>query len=205
MARCLNGSAATVHAGPTGGLARASIHDDDGRLIAEAIGHFRYLAGAPRPRSTPPPLPASMIAGPLLELFDVTVEQFDDGIGLQLEAGPKAANPLNNLHGGMSLCLSEVAAMQAARSESESESASDRVNTTSLHIAYLRPAAAQGTLRFTTEVMHRGRTLAIVRVRCLRPDGKAVSVATVTMQAGANAPADGGRIVADPATVTTAN
>ena len=40
-----------------------------------------------------------------------------------------------------------------------------------------------GDVTFVAEALHRGRTLAVVRVSALRPDGKACSVATVTCHA----------------------
>jgi uncharacterized protein (TIGR00369 family) len=134
----------------------------------------RFVPGVPGENRRPNHSAPATGSRTILELLDATTRSYDGELELHLTTGPNVANPLGNLHGGIVLCLSEIAASMAVRSES------DPLDAASMHIAYVRPGPVAGTVRFRTQVAYRGRTSAVVRVECLRPDGKACAVATVT-------------------------
>lgn len=52
--------------------------------------------------------------------------------------------------------------------------------TTSVHVAYVRPAPAGARLRAAATVSHRGRSLGLVHVVFSLPDGRPCMFATVT-------------------------
>lgn len=67
-------------------------------------------------------------------------------------------NPLGNLHGGLSLCASELVASTAVPTWDAPWT------TESLRIQYLRPVPAGSDIVFTAMVRHAGRTRAVVDV-----------------------------------------
>jgi uncharacterized protein (TIGR00369 family) len=87
------------------------------------------------------------------------------------------ANPLGNLHGGITLLVSDLVAQAAFAA------AGGPTRTTSVHVAYPRPMPLGTTVRFEGEVIHRGRTFGVARVTALNATGKPCAVATVTTSA----------------------
>lgn len=91
-------------------------------------------------------------------------ESVEGGSRLRLAVGPVLANPLGNLHGGLSLCATDLAASAAVTTWDTPWS------TESIRIQYLRPAPAGATVEFRAVVRHTGRTRALVEVAGLVGD-----------------------------------
>jgi uncharacterized protein (TIGR00369 family) len=168
--------AATVHRDEHGGLARGLLRDSAGAVVASASQRLRFIPGTPDEAPPAHAVEPDASSG-IFELFGVRSAQRDDRAHeLIVDLGPHVQNPLGNLHGGVLLCLSEVAGLIAVQSSAHP------LSTASVHVAYLRPGPRTGELRLLTETLHRGRTLALARVYSVRPDGKTCSVATVAFQ-----------------------
>ncbi|WP_342749330.1 PaaI family thioesterase [Nocardia nova] len=88
-----------------------------------------------------------------------------------------AANGIGDVHGGILLCGAEFAAMSALEADGS-------LRTTSIDMVFVRPGNANDTTTFRAEVVHRGRSLAVVRVVAVNASGKTCAEATVTVQRG---------------------
>jgi uncharacterized protein (TIGR00369 family) len=168
----LSALARTVHQDQTGALAQGSVIDQNGRLVALASTRVRYTPGQPTGANRLPDDFELESARAIPEMLGV--EPSDDG--LTLATTLRTSNPMGNFHGGIALCLADLAGWSSVRSDDHP------LDTSSLHITYLRPGPITGAVRVVAEPAHRGRTLATVHVRCLRSDGKPFALATITYQ-----------------------
>ena len=167
-----------VHRDALGALATGSVRAPDGSVIAVGTQRTRFAPAAPRPRPLDlvmaTALPGRGIAD-LLGLAAAATTTADDGDGpLTFVASSTTANPAGIVHGGILFCASELAASRALGA------AAAGLAPSSLQIVYLRPGAIGQEIRCEAEVVYRGRTAAAAQVRCVRPDGKACSVATLS-------------------------
>lgn len=155
-----------------GGTTRGAVVDHVGRPLALVTQRSHLVAVDSRPTSS----------GLNFDLpsDDVTVR---DALGfrgstagvVELPPSSLAANGMGNVHGGVLICGAEFAAMSAI-------DAGGVLRTTSIDIAYIRPGDASGTTVFRSEVLHRGRSLAVCRVEAVNESGKPCAVATVIVQ-----------------------
>jgi len=159
-----------------GGLSKGRIFDRLGRTIALGTERVRFVPETP---SSPAyRVGAGGFVGPVglteshhlstADLLGATTRQSDSGATVELTAGLDLSNPMGSLHGGISLCASEIAGLAALQSSSHP------LVTTSVHIAYLRPVSYSAT------ALHRGRNLGVAQVVSHNSAGQACSVATVT-------------------------
>ncbi|SDU79671.1 uncharacterized domain 1-containing protein [Gordonia westfalica] len=154
------------------GTTRGSVTDDSGRTIALVTQRSHLVAVEAQPTS-----PRTSFDLPSVE---TTVR---DALGFTVSAGgivelpptPLAANGMGNVHGGVLICGSEFAAMSAV-------DAGGVLRTTSIDIAYVRPGNAGDTTTFACDVVHRGRSMSVVRVVAAGSTGKPCAVATVIVQ-----------------------
>lgn len=160
----LHAEADLVHVGSLGAFATGRLTDDDGRLVAVGTqrGRFVPMAGDPGSPSYTPVEGSTDVVRWLSSTYAAS--------------GPFVvpdlmANPLGNVHGGMSLCLSDLVARGAV---------ADHLTTASLHITYTRAIPVGATLAYTSEVRHAGRGLAVVDVTG-SVDGRAATVARVVL------------------------
>jgi uncharacterized protein (TIGR00369 family) len=187
-----------VQSGRLGGLASGRVLDESGRLIALGRQRGRFVSDLPageRPESVADWQPAGLLrpapdapaagtsaAGPSTAgTASVDAAQL---LGLQwagpgltepvLEVTDLLTNPLGNLHGGISLCASELVATQVLLPSGPP------LVTASIQVAYLRPSPVGSVLRLTASVRHRGRTLGVVQVVGTNANGKACTIATIT-------------------------
>jgi uncharacterized protein (TIGR00369 family) len=175
-----------VHTSAQGGLALGRVLDPVGRVIAVCRQRGRYVTqlppGAAAPTGSvqlPPVAPAT--DGAALPATDALIDAASV-LGLRwpgpgtaeplLEVTDRLTNPLGNLHGGISLCASELVAMAALLPSG--------LITASVQVAYLRPAPVGAVVRFAVTVQHRGRTLAVVQVTGTNDAGKICTIATIT-------------------------
>lgn len=172
----LFGEARLEHSDTGGGVSSGQIVDDRGRLVALCRQHGRFVPTVPP--KTPPRAEGGAVPSrePLdvLDLLNSKATATAGGAEMELATTPELVNPLGNLHGGITLCASDVAGTAAA-------SASGRLlTTTSIHIAYLRPAPAGTRVRFEASVVYAGRTFAVIHVSATNEEGKVCTMATVT-------------------------
>jgi len=156
-----------------GGLARAEVQDAAGRCLAVGTTWARFVAGVPAEVLDPPRLAGDLDRGECLsDLLQVRIP--DSGL-LELPPRVDLGNPRGAVHGGVLLCLAVMSAEQALH-DSQLEVASVRV-------VYLRPAAHE--LKFVPVIVHRGRSLGVVRVDVENAAGALCTSATVTARSAA--------------------
>ncbi|AZG46631.1 hotdog domain-containing protein [Gordonia insulae] len=155
-----------------GGTTRGVVADASGRPIALVTQRSHLVEVATRPSNSTVDfeLPAGEVTvRDALGFRDITA-----GI-VELSPTPLAANGMGNVHGGVLICGSEFAAMSAL-------DAGGVLRTSSIDIAYVRPGDAASMTSFEAEVVHRGRSLAVVRVNARSSTGKLCAVANVVVQ-----------------------
>jgi uncharacterized protein (TIGR00369 family) len=173
-----HGHAVTATASPVllddaGGLARAEVRDAAGRCLAVGTTWARFVAGIPAGVVDPPKLPGDVDRGGCLsELLQVCIP--DSGL---LDLPPRAdlGNPQGVVHGGVLLCLAVMSAERALPDR--------QLEVASVRIVYLRPAVRE--LTFVPVVVHRGRSLGVVRVEVKNAAGALCTLATVTARSAA--------------------
>ncbi|WLP89012.1 hotdog domain-containing protein [Gordonia sp. NB41Y] len=155
-----------------GGATRGSVVDAAGATVALITQRSHLVAVEEQPTST-----AATIAAPAPEVTlreALGVQDFGSGV-VELAPTPFAANGMGNIHGGILIVGSELAAMSAVDAHGE-------LRTTSIDISYVRPGNAADTTAFRAEVLHRGRSLMVVRVAAANSSGKPCALATVVLQ-----------------------
>jgi uncharacterized protein (TIGR00369 family) len=170
----LHARASLEHADGRGGLAVGVVVTEAGELIARCRQRGRFVPSSPSVPGTRGHQPAPVtepagIAGRFAgvaadtSVFDFAVE-------------PALGNPLGNLHGGVTLAASELVASSVAAHADLPE-----LTTSSIHVTYVRPVPVGTVLRLESEVVSRGRSLAVVRVLGRDTQGKPCTVAHVTL------------------------
>lgn len=175
-----------MYADSAGGLASGSVTDDAGRLIALCRQHGRWITTMPDPPA-PPDEPAaravrteqpepSALAG-LPGLHGARPRATEGGASLEVAVTAELVNPMGNLHGGITLWISDLVAQAALAA------AGGPTSTMSVHVAYSRPMPFGTTVRFEGRAVHRGRTFGVARVTAVNESGKPCAIATVTASA----------------------
>jgi uncharacterized protein (TIGR00369 family) len=162
------------HADLAGGFSSASVTDDSGRLLAVCTQHGRWVRGASLAQDGSAPDRGVPPAADLAGFLGGQARAREGGALLELTVTPELANPLGNLHGGITLCACDLVAQAAI------EAAGGPPRTASIHVAYPRPIPVGTRVRFTAQVAHLGRAFGIVRVTALSDSGKPGAIATVT-------------------------
>jgi uncharacterized protein (TIGR00369 family) len=176
----LSAEARNDYCDETGGIASGWVSDSSGRLIARCRQHGRWVRTVPdsHPAGTrvtaeswAPPRPAG-----LAQLLGVPAVA-GDAASLELAVTGDLANPLANLHGGITLCACELVARAAVGT------AGGPWHTASIHVTYPRPVPVGSVARFEGRVLHRGRAFAVVQVIAWNASGRPCVIATVTVGA----------------------
>lgn len=155
-----------------GGTTRGLVSDESGAPIALVTQRSHLV-----PVDAPPTAPALRFTAPAngATIRDaLNVREVGRGV-VEMPATPLAANGMGNVHGGILICASEFAAMSALEAAGDYRSAS-------IDIVFVRPGDADDVTTFCADVVHSGRSLAVVRVTASNSSEKACAVATVTMQ-----------------------
>ncbi|MGW6015077.1 hotdog fold thioesterase [Streptomyces sp. NPDC055210] len=173
----LRAEGSVTHSDARGGISSGSVVDERGGLVAVCRQQGRWIRTLPAASSGSDSAGAAgrTGGGDLLELLDAQVKSVDGGAELELVATPELVNPLGNLHGGIGLCASDVAAHAALEAAGRPSS-----GTASVHIAYVRPVPRNTAVRFRASVEHAGRSFAVVRVTSVNENGRPCTIATVT-------------------------
>jgi len=162
------------HADTAGGFSTASVTDGSGRLLAVCTQHGRWVRGAPAAHDGTALASGVPPGTDLAGFLGGRARAAEGGALLELTVTPELANPLGNLHGGITLCACDLVAQAAI------DAAGGPLPTASIHVAYPRPIPVGTTVRFTAQVAHLGRAFGIVRVTALSGSGKPGAIATVT-------------------------
>jgi uncharacterized protein (TIGR00369 family) len=170
-----------MYSDDSGGLASGSVVDGAGRLIALCRQHGRWVTARPDAPPSGQPAPAKS-PGPsapaaLSDLLGAWPRAADGCALLTVAVSPDLTNPLGNLHGGITLLVSDLVARAAFAA------AGGPTRTTSIHVAYPRPMPLGTTVRFEAQVIHRGRTFGVAQVTARNAVGKPCAVATATTSA----------------------
>jgi uncharacterized protein (TIGR00369 family) len=166
--QAVSATASPVLIDDAGGLARGEVRDAGGRCLAVGTTWARFVAGIPGEVFDPPELPGDVARGECLSHL-LRVRITDTG---RLDLPPRVdlGNPQGVVHGGVLLSLAVMSADQVLH-DSQLEVASVRV-------VYLRPAV--GELKFEPVIVHRGRSLGVIRVDVKNAAGALCTSATVT-------------------------
>ncbi len=170
--------ARSVDADAAGAFATGDVIDASGNVIARCRQRGRFVVPPPSPPSPAATNGATGVrrergTADLMSRIGAVTSLAGDGDDLELLSTPALANPMDNLHGGVTLCVSE---WTGARTLSR---AAAPLTTASVHVAYLRPIPVGSRVRFTTQVVHAGRSLGVARVTGLNDAGKACAVTTL--------------------------
>lgn len=141
-----------------GGHASGIVTDAGGETVAICAQRGRWVPFGGLPGDTGPPTVDVSAATCVEDILGGTPVPVEDGAILRLTVGPVLENPLGNMHGGISLCASELTATAAVTTWGAPWL------TESLRVQYLRPVPAGSTVEFTATTRHVGRTRAVVDV-----------------------------------------
>jgi acyl-coenzyme A thioesterase PaaI-like protein len=166
--------AEAVHVNELGCFATGRVVNDDGELVALCSQRGRYV-------------PMEWAAVDAIPVFAEQPKDTDDiatligarpslNGGIALESSAVHENALSNLHGGLSMCASDIVA-SAALAQLDAPG----VMTTSIRIAYSRPVPRGALVEYTATVRYRGRSFGVVDV-VGTVAGKACTIAHVTAQ-----------------------
>lgn len=175
-------TARVVHQDGVGALVQGDVRDAEGRVLALCTLRGRFVPGSP---PEPPAAPDLHLGSGRASAPREAVDSIDAALGLP-DVGPSAGspgaellvpvteavvNPVNTVHGGMYLALLERASARAVPTPSR---------TASLRGQFVRSAPVGSTLRLVADVVHPGRTLAVVQTRLVdAATGKVCALATV--------------------------
>lgn len=141
-----------------GGVVAGTVTDARGDAVVICSQRGRWIPMAGGFGTEAPPSPDVPDATCVEDLLGATPVTVDGGATLDLRAGPVLSNPLGNLHGGISLCASDLVASAAVGSWATPWL------TESLRIQFLRPVPAGSAVEYAAVVRHAGRTRAVVDV-----------------------------------------
>jgi len=166
----VHGTSRTLAVDTFTGFSEGRLTDEHGHLLATCRERARAIAEDATDMSVPDfTLPEGE---DVLELLDL---QAVDDDTMTMPMAPHLQNPRGMLHGGVSLCASEVV---AARSRHASNPG---LVTTSVHIVHTRGIPDGAKVEFRATTRHAGRTLWVTDVTGW-VDGKAGCVAEITAQ-----------------------
>jgi uncharacterized protein (TIGR00369 family) len=158
-----------------GGMASGQVIDQTGQIVAHCRQRGRFLPGTPD-RAPATPDETELRAGDVATVIGLQAgHQPERGSanGQAITVTADLGNPLANLHGGVSLAVSELTGITALRSVNQA------FVTASVHITYVRSVPVGTRLVFTPELLHSGRTLGVAQITSTNEAGKPCTIATV--------------------------
>src|SRR5581483_929653 len=188
--RRLHADARRVHVGGGASLAEAVLHDDRGRTLARAHGHFAHVPGDwSAPPEVSPHVPGEPAFGPAELSAALTLDPAADGSADRFADGSAdpfvrtvrltgvLANPRLQIHGGVVVALAQLAQRDVRDAATSAGAAAPRL--LSISVDYLRPADCDGsTLTCRSEYTRHGKRFSTLRTELVRPDGRLAAVAT---------------------------
>ncbi|NMO03950.1 PaaI family thioesterase [Gordonia sp. TBRC 11910] len=152
-----------------GATTRGIAYSETGDMLALVThrSHLIHVVGRPQTAAFDGPVPDA--EAPLREsLAFTTVER-----GVVMAPTPWTANVMGNVHGGVLVVGSELAAHSMV---------GEGFSTVSIDVSFLRPCDATAPTVFRGDVVHQGRTVAVVHVAAIGHGGRTCAVATVILQ-----------------------
>jgi acyl-coenzyme A thioesterase PaaI-like protein len=166
-----------VHRNGSSVFARGRVIDQSGATIAYAQERGRLIPGSPGEAAGGAGSawsPKDAAAESIGELFGTGFRLLEGGADVHV--GERLANPLGNLHGGMSLCLTEWLASRATPA---------LARTSSVRMQYVRPLPGGTHATAVVTVDYRGRSLAALRVVIADAAGKPCTIGSVVREGNA--------------------
>jgi acyl-coenzyme A thioesterase PaaI-like protein len=163
-----------VHRDDSSGTTRGCVMDDAGRPLALVTQRSHLVPYAERPSVDI--VAAEHFSGTARFRDKLRLTRSGSSTSLAMSPSPFSVNGMGNVHGGILIAGSELAAMDAL-------DARGTIRTVSIDIAFVRPGDGTGETMFHPEIVHRGRSVAVVRVIADNAAGKHCSIATVTLKA----------------------
>ncbi|GAB3691125.1 PaaI family thioesterase [Corynebacterium nasicanis] len=161
------------------GFAAGTVRDGHGALIATVDQRMRYLPGDSSVHEKPwAPLRAADTLPPLDDILQ-PVHREARRAEFRLQTGPHLANPLGAMHGGIGLCVSEMAARVAWNEMVADEGVS--FHTSNLRTTYVRPGDLSHDLDVRVQVVHASRSFVVLEVAILNRDAMPVVIALSTL------------------------
>ncbi len=157
---------------PGGATTRGSVVDGYGNVVALVTqrSHLIPVDAAPTSPSVPVIAPPDNVS-----VRDALgFRQVEKGV-VEMPPTTFSPNGKGDVHGGVLIIGCENAALSAIDGDSQ-------FRTTSIDIAYVRPGDARNVVTFRSDVRHRGRSMAVIRVTALNASGKPCALATVIVQ-----------------------
>lgn len=174
-----------IASGGRGVVARGDVLGPDGELIGVATEWGRAIPEVPDIASddpgsdvVPPDGDAAAVLGAYLVPDAPRRAPSETRPTLTLPGSAALANERDTMHGGILATVAELAAVAVVPGTGGTPMA-----TGSLHVTYLRPALLDGPTTVHTDVVHRGRSFAVVRSDVRNASGKLAAAATVTRRA----------------------
>lgn len=179
--RAVPGSS-VVEAG--GAFTRCEAVDERGHVVAVVSnwGRFIALGDGVDIADELPTIPGAT-PDPALRTLDLLGARPQTGAGgavLTLDGSARLANPMGIVHGGIVVCASERTAHAAVCDVTADPS----WRAGSLRVHYLRPTPVDPDVRWRAEMVHRSRSVAVVRVLGGPHGGPTCTDATVTFRRG---------------------
>jgi YD repeat-containing protein len=163
----LHAAGQLVSVDAAGGIARGTVRDDAGHLVAVGTTWSRFIPYLPDGVRSGARGAAQAAGDPSPhELLDHT----DDGI--VIDARAEFGNPGGVVHGGVLTWVAELAARRLVGPSS--------LHTASIRTAYVRPAIAPVTV--VARIVHGGRSFAVIEAVARARDGRPCTLATVTLR-----------------------
>lgn len=175
----LTSTATADHCTPGWGHSSGTLHGEDGTLIATLGQRVRYFPGddSPHHRAHHPATSSSWLAS-LDERLEL-LTQDGSRTEFRLEFDPGMHNALGTLHGGVSLCFTELAARKGW--EASPNFPGEPFRTSSLQVSYLRPGVLGQDFRMTVDVIHASRSMVIAEVWNRNAHGEVLTFAVATL------------------------
>jgi acyl-coenzyme A thioesterase PaaI-like protein len=154
-----------------GSFATGTILDDRDGLVGACSQRGRAVAGPPLDPADLPPFELPTDAAGVVDLLGLHAT----GEVLAMRVTPVLENPRRMLHGGISLCASEVAATRSRRL------AGSDLATSSMHIVHSRAIPAGSVVEFHPVTRHAGGSLWVTDIFGV-VDGRTSTIARVSAE-----------------------
>lgn len=179
----LTGTATLDHRSSGWAHSSGRVTTDTGELVATIGQRMRYLPGTSAVHEQPS---VSADAPSWLDSLDsllTSTSQHGNRTELHLEAVPGMRNPLGMVHGGVGLCVSELAARTAWAASPENPA--EPFHTSAIRISYLRPGRLDQDLTLSVEILHASRSVVLTEVRMHNAGGQMATLAYSTLHRSA--------------------
>lgn len=175
-------SSSVVEAG--GAFTRCEVVDDRSHVVAVVSNWGRFISlGDGVDITDELPIAPGAAPDPTLRSLDLLGARPQPSGGravLTLDGSPRLANPMGIVHGGIVVCASE----RTAHAAIADVTADPSWRAGSLRVHYLRPTPVNPDVHWRAEVVHRSRSVAVVRVLGGLDGGPTCTEATVTFRRG---------------------